>query len=430
MANKKLLIISPYFPPSNTADMQRIRMSLPYFKRYGWEPEVVVVDESYSDMLKDALLSDSIPKEIKVHRVKAFSKKWTSKFGLGSIALRSLYFYEKKVNKLLKYNHFDLIYFSTTQFPVCILGAFWKKKFGIPYVIDVQDPWHSNYYQDKPKSERPKKYWLSYRLNKYLEPIAMRTADGLISVSEAYINTLKTRYPDLAHKPSSIITFGAHESDFDIAEQNSFLSESVYKRDNGKVNLVYIGRGGFDMRQSVSLLLKMFKRGIDQNVDGFEKVHFHFIGTSYAPNGSGTQTLMPIAKKLGLSKYVSEYTDRIGFYESINHLQNADGLIVLGSNDPAYTASKLYPYILAKQNLLAILHPKSSAVQIIEECNAGFLITLNSDIEQAFDVFNSFLENVKLNVAPSTNWKEFDKYRSDCLTKKQVDLFNSVISTN
>ncbi|QNN44977.1 glycosyltransferase [Pedobacter roseus] len=405
-------------------------MSLPYFKRYGWEPEVVVVDESYSDMLKDALLSDSIPKEIKVHRVKAFSKKWTSKFGLGSIALRSLYFYEKKVNKLLKYNHFDLIYFSTTQFPVCILGAFWKKKFGIPYVIDVQDPWHSNYYQDKPKSERPKKYWLSYRLNKYLEPIAMRTADGLISVSEAYINTLKTRYPDLAHKPSSIITFGAHESDFDIAEQNSFLSESVYKRDNGKVNLVYIGRGGFDMRQSVSLLLKMFKRGIDQNVDGFEKVHFHFIGTSYAPNGSGTQTLMPIAKKLGLSKYVSEYTDRIGFYESINHLQNADGLIVLGSNDPAYTASKLYPYILAKQNLLAILHPKSSAVQIIEECNAGFLITLNSDIEQAFDVFNSFLENVKLNVAPSTNWKEFDKYRSDCLTKKQVDLFNSVISTN
>ncbi len=430
MANKKLLIISPYFPPSNAADMQRIRMSLPYFKKYGWEPEVVVVDESYSDMLKDALLSDSIPKEIKVHRVKAFSKKWTSKFGLGSIALRSLYFYEKKVNKLLKYNHFDLIYFSTTQFPVCILGAFWKKKFGIPYVIDVQDPWHSNYYQDKPKSERPKKYWLSYRLNKYLEPIAMRTADGLIGVSEAYINTLKTRYPDLAHKPSSIITFGAHESDFDIAEQNSLLSEYVYKRDNGKVNLVYIGRGGFDMQQSVSLLLKMFKRVIDQNVDGFEKVHFHFIGTSYAPNGSGTQTLIPIAKKLGLSKYVSEYTDRIGFYQSINHLQHADGLIVLGSNDPAYTASKLYPYILARQNLLAILHPKSSAAQIIEECNAGFLITLNSDIEQAFNVFNSFLDNVKLNVASSTNWKEFDKYRSDCLTKKQVDLFNSVISTN
>jgi hypothetical protein len=405
-------------------------MSLPYFKEYGWEPEVVVVDESYSDMLKDALLLDSIPKEIKVHKVKAFSKKWTSKFGLGSIALRSLYFYEKKVNNLLKYNHFDLIYFSTTQFPVCILGAFWKKKFDIPYVIDVQDPWHSNYYQDKPKSERPKKYWFSYRLNKYLEPIAMRNVDGLISVSEAYINTLKARYPNLVNKPCSTITFGAHQPDFNIAKQNSYLSESVYNRDNGKINLVYIGRGGFDMQQSVSLLLKIFKKGIDQNADGFKNIHFHFIGTSYAPKGSGIPTLMPIAKNLGLKNYVTEYTDRIGYYQSIDHLLHADGLIVLGSNDPDYTASKLYPYILAKKNLLAILHLKSSAAQILEECNAGLLIPLDSDADRAFDTLKSYLNKVKLKVTPSTKWQEFEKYRSDYLTKKQVNLFNSIISTN
>lgn len=430
MANKKLLIISPYFPPSNAADMQRIRMSLPYFQKYGWEPEVVVVEETYNDMINDPLLLTSIPKEIKVHKVKAFSKKWTSKFGLGSISLRSLYFYRRKVNKLLKSNHFDLIYFSTTQFPVCILGAFWKKKFGIPYVIDMQDPWHSEYYQDKPKSQHPKKHWFSYRLNKYLEPIAMRNVDGLIGVSEAYINTLKTRYPNLVHKPCSIITFGAHELDFNIAEQNSGLSESVYNTDNGKINLVYVGRGGFDMQQSVSLLLKVFKKGIDQNVDAFKNIHFHFIGTSYAPNGSGIPTLMPIANRLGLANYVSEYTDRIGFYQSINHLLRADGLIVAGSNDPAYTASKLYPYILAKKNLLAILHPKSSAAQIIEECNAGFLTTLETDIDQAFVVFKLYFNNVKLKAIPLTNWQEFEKYRSDDLTKKQIDLFNSILSNN
>lgn len=427
---KRVLIISPYFPPSNAADMQRVRMSLPYFKEYGWEPELVVVEEGYSDMIKDSLLLDSIPKDIQVHQVKAFSKKWTSKFGLGSIALRSLYFYKKKVNELLKDKHFDLIYFSTTQFPVCILGPFWKKKFGIPYVIDIQDQWHSEYYQDKPKSERPKKYWFSYRLNKYLEPIAMRNVDGLISVSEAYINTLKNRYPNLVNKPCSTITFGAHEPDFNIAEQNSFLFEPIYSTDNGKINLVYIGRGGFDMQKSVNTLLKSFKKGIDQNVDAFKNVHFHFIGTSYAPNGSGTPTLMPIANNLGLASYVSEYTDRIGFYQSINHLQHADGLIVLGSNDPAYTASKLYPYILAKKNLLAILHLKSSAAQILEECNAGFLITLDSNIYQAFDVLKSYLDKVKLKITPSTKWQEFEKYRSDYLAKKQVDLFNSIISTN
>ncbi|MBC7913703.1 MAG: hypothetical protein H7Y07_06230, partial [Pyrinomonadaceae bacterium] len=143
MGVKRVLIISPYFPPSNAADMQRIRMSLPYFKDFGWDAEVVSIDPKHSDKVKDDYLLESIPDDIPVHMVQAFSKKWTSKFGLGSIALRSLWFYRQKVNGLLKQKQYDLIYFSTTQFPVCILGAYWKNRFGIPYVIDLQDPWHS-----------------------------------------------------------------------------------------------------------------------------------------------------------------------------------------------------------------------------------------------------------------------------------------------
>ncbi|HEY4197359.1 MAG TPA: glycosyltransferase, partial [Mucilaginibacter sp.] len=222
--NKKALIISPYFPPSNAADMQRVRISLPYFKGFGWDAEVVTVDEKHSDMVKDELLVQSIPGDIKVHRVKAFNKSWTSKIGWGSIALRSLWFYMHKVNALLQAQKYDLVYFSTTQFPVCVLGAYWKRKFNIPYVIDMQDPWHSDYYQDKPKELQPPKYWLSYRLNKYLEPIAMRKVDGLISVSGNYIHNLKARYPEIRDIPGATITFGAFEPDVKIAadSQGSF----------------------------------------------------------------------------------------------------------------------------------------------------------------------------------------------------------------
>ncbi|MDB5150602.1 MAG: hypothetical protein JWQ57_4622 [Mucilaginibacter sp.] len=98
--NKRVLIISPYFPPTNAADMQRVRMSLPYFEEYGWDAEVVTVDEKYSEQVKDELLLQSLPAHIKIHRVKAFNKKWTSKFGLGSIALHSLWFYRQKVNAI------------------------------------------------------------------------------------------------------------------------------------------------------------------------------------------------------------------------------------------------------------------------------------------------------------------------------------------
>src|ERR1700749_231070 len=118
--------------------MQRIRMSLPYFRNFGWDAEVVTVDPQYSEMVKDELLLQSIPGDIKIHQVKAFDKKWTSKLGLGSLALRSLRFYKKKVNQLLSADKFNLIYFSTTAIPACILGSYWKKKFNIPYVIDMQ----------------------------------------------------------------------------------------------------------------------------------------------------------------------------------------------------------------------------------------------------------------------------------------------------
>ena len=42
-AVKKVLIVSPHFPPLNAPDMQRVRMSLPYFAAEGWEPVVLAL---------------------------------------------------------------------------------------------------------------------------------------------------------------------------------------------------------------------------------------------------------------------------------------------------------------------------------------------------------------------------------------------------
>ncbi|WP_042721348.1 hypothetical protein, partial [Flavobacterium sp. B17] len=92
---KKLLIILPYFPPVNAADMQRVRMSLPYFENFGWQAEVVTVAPPYTDMAQDELLLQSVPTFVKVHTVKALNKSFTSKIGLGSIALRSLWYIAK-----------------------------------------------------------------------------------------------------------------------------------------------------------------------------------------------------------------------------------------------------------------------------------------------------------------------------------------------
>ena len=51
---------------------------------------------------------------------------------------------------------------------------------------------------------------------------------------------------------------------------------------------------------------------------------------------------------------------------------------IFGSDDPGYTASKIYPYILAEKPLLAIFHEESSVVRILQETNAGTVVTFKT----------------------------------------------------
>ena len=424
---RRLLIISPFFPPSNTADMQRVRTSLPYYKALGWEPTVIAVDAKYADMPIDDLLIKSVPSNIKIHYIKALPKNLTSKLGLGSLALRSLSYYYKKVNQVLEQEKFDLIYFSTTLFPVMILGAYWKKRFKVPYVIDMQDPWHSEYYQNKPKEQRPKKYWFSYRLNKTLEPLALKKADGLISVSEYYIADLKARYPVIKNIPSDVITFGAFEPDMAIAEAASVNFESLLLPDS--INIVYIGRGGLDMHQAISPLFTALKKGLAEEPELFGKLKFYFIGTSYAPSGQGKPTIIPLAKQFGVDKSVIEITGRISYYHTILTLKQADALFIPGSDDPKYTASKIYPYLLSKKPLIAIFNKNSSVVSIIEECTENALVlTFDEDAGYLADMlYHALLNWTKRIFIPLVLNKNFENYSAMSLAAKQTELFTKAI---
>lgn len=424
---KRVLIISPYFPPSNAADMQRVRMSLPYFKEFGWEPEVMTVHPKHSDFTKDDLLMQSVPADVPIHYVEALPKRWTSKLGLGSIALRSLPYYRRAAGKLLAQRKFDLVYFSTTQFPVCILGAFWKRRFNVPYVIDVQDPWHSEYYRNNPQAPRPPKYWLAYRLSKWLEPIAMRKVDGLMAVSQGYLTDLNQRYARCKMVPQRVITFGAFARDVEIAVQNVAVCPPALRTEQGTVNVVYVGRGGRDMAPAVKTFLQGFAEALRMDAAMFRNLRFHFIGTSYAAAGKGEATIGPVAAGVGLSDYVNEVTDRLPFYQTLNTLTAADGLFVPGSDDPQYTASKIYPYVMAGKPLFALFHPASSVVDFLRITGAGTVATLNQPQKEITAAVINFLRALRTN--PTTNPIDhavMEPYSARAMTARQCELFDEV----
>lgn len=424
---KRLLIISPYFAPTNSADSHRIRTSLPFFKQFGWEVEVVTVNDIYSDLPKDGLLLQSIPHDIKIHRIRAFSKKWTSKFGFGNIAFRSFYFYRKYVNQILKTSHFDLIYFSTTQFHITTLGSYWKRKFKIPYVIDMQDPWHSDYYFNKPKNERPPKFKLSYALNKFLEPVALKNVNGLISVSDEYITLLKDRYKELKEIPFKIIPFGVHSLDFKIATENKF--DDFIELDHSKKNIVYTGAVGNIMKESIEFFCKSLYTLKETRRTCYDKLNFYFIGTSYTPNNLATESVIPIAKRFNVADCIKEFPNRIGYFNSINLLQRSDGLIVLGSDDNSYNPSKLFTYIYTKKKIIGIFKKQSTASCMIDNLGSGSVIYYDHP-EKSLNDFLKFFERIVNDI--DTFPKEFSEkqlkgYDSECLTEEQCLLFNAVV---
>ncbi len=429
---KKVLVISPNFPPVNAADMQRIRHSLPYFEKMGWEAEVIAVDieciESYST---DELLNKTIPDNIKVHWVKAYDVKKTRKFGLGSLSMRSFFQYRKKGNELLASKKFDLVYFTTTAFHVMALGRYWKQKFGVPFILDIQDPWRNDFYLDKPKDERPPKFLISYNIDKYLEMYTMKKVDGIISVSQGYVDMFLDRYNYLKKDQFKVIPFGYSIVDFEVAASNIRQCDKI-NLDESKTNIVYIGRGGHDMKLALTIFFKGLKQAIDKNVEVKENVKCWFIGTSYAIEGQGIKTIQPIAEQLGVGDNVEEVTDRIPFFESLYMLKKAKALFVPGSTDKSYTASKIYQYVLAKRPLLAIFYKNSSIVSILKQANTGTVLTFDDDMEASQDMADKCEQFIISTINCSKSTYEYDeiafeKYSARSMTKAQVEFFDQII---
>lgn len=414
--------------------MQRVRQSLPYFRQYNWEPVVLTVDEKFVEAYSlDPLLLLTFPSTIEVHKVKALKPSFTRKFGLGSLSARSYLYIKKKGDELLSSEHFDLVYFSTTAFQVMALGPGWKKKFGVPFVVDIQDPWRNDYYFKNIGHGKNFKIWINHKLDEYLEKKTLSQIDGMISVSPGYKDLYLKRYPVLSTKEIAIIPFGCATQDFEIAKKNVFYSDKI-KFSKEDVNVIYIGRGGTDLKLAVEIIFDAVRKGLENYPSLFGKIKFWFIGTSYAREGKGIKTIEPIAIQKSIDSQVTEITDRIPYFETLFLLEQADILCVPGSTDTTYTASKIYPYLYTDKPLLAVFHEKSSVCEVINKTSHARLVSFNEEANEEVrekwidECYYYLLETLSSKIKNSNiDLKAFDQYTAEAMTKSQVDFFEKVI---
>lgn len=427
---RRVLIVSPHFPPVNMPDAHRVRMSLPYFREFGWDAEVLTVAPEDVDARREPDLEDTVPFEVPVWRTHAIGSRWTRRLGLSDVGIRAWPYLYRAGSELLATGRFDLVYFSSTVFFTFPLGRAWKERYRVPFVVDLQDPWVTDYYESKEKSERPPKYWLVSRLHAALERWTLPFASGLVAVSTAYTRDVTSRYHMKSGFASRTIPFGGSLRDLDAA-QVSAPPPRQYDRSHGEIHGVYAGVLGPAMKRSCEIICRALRLGLDCDPGLFGRVRLHFLGTDYA---SRKRTMMPIAEAIGVDEQVEEQPERLSYFGALRTLRDADFLIVPGTDDPAYTASKIYPYILARKPMIAVFHEESGVVDLLRRTRAGEVVRFSGaalateSAATLLRVWESTLR--KLPYEPPLVWDEFAPFTARETTRAQCQLFDQAMGAS
>src|SRR6267143_1326279 len=76
---RRLLMISPHFPPDSSAGTHRVRLLAPHLEAYGWRPTVLTVDEHAYEGRIDPALRALVPASLDVERIHAHSPSGSSR---------------------------------------------------------------------------------------------------------------------------------------------------------------------------------------------------------------------------------------------------------------------------------------------------------------------------------------------------------------
>lgn len=420
---KKILIITPHYPPSNLAAVHRSRLFARHLPKLGWEPIILVVDERDYEESLDWNLHALLPVNQRIEKVRAFSV--TKPRLIGDIGLRSFFQLRNRALELVQSDSIDFVYIPIPSYYPSLIGPYLHRKTGVKYGIDYIDPWVHRF----PGSDKVfSRHWFSMHIAKFLEPKAVKHASLITGVAEGYYQGVIDRNPYLREScVFAAMPYGGEVSDHSGLNQLQ-LEPYLFKK-NEKFQFVYAGAM---LPHAYGPLESIFK-AIAENSKEFNNVEFHFIGTGYASNDELSFNIKPLAERYRLwEKVVFEYPKRIPYLDVLVHLSLADAVFILGSTEPHYTPSKTYQGVLSKKPIFAVLHEKSTAAEVIDSTGAGRTLCFNGieglkDIESRFvNSMNQFIVFAKEFVPKNVNHSLFDEYSAKSVTAKLAASLDSL----
>src|SRR5438067_3995579 len=138
---RRVLMVSPHFPPDSTAATHRVRLIAPHLAACGWEPTVLTIDPRDYEGRLDPALAASVPAAVRVIRTRAWPAQLTRGLGIGDLGLRAFQGLRRTAYRVVRTERFDAVFVTIHPTYPALVGAMLKRSVGLPFVLDYQDPW-------------------------------------------------------------------------------------------------------------------------------------------------------------------------------------------------------------------------------------------------------------------------------------------------
>jgi hypothetical protein len=338
-----------------------MRVLAPALAAHGWEPVVLTVDPSYYEGHLDQELAAAIDPGIEVVRCAALPAALTRRLGVGDLGLRALPHLARAARRIVESRGIDALYLTTYPIYHALIGPWLKRTTSTPFVLDLQDPWVSAWGAEvgpRPDGTPDAKSRASRALGARLERLVVPHADAITGVSSDLLDDLATRYPQLSDRPRAVIPIGVTPSDVTwLRRQPTPTPEADVLR------LVYAGTLLPLGHETVRALFCAMR--LADQAGGGRRIATHFIGTSNQARGDVDARVLPLARECGVADRVTEQPSRVPFFSAFRALLQADAVLLLGTSEARYTASKLASALVANRPILAVFHEGSDVTRAL-----------------------------------------------------------------
>ncbi|MET3536316.1 glycosyltransferase family protein [Chryseobacterium limigenitum] len=432
-SQKKILIITYYWPPAGGPGVQRWLKFAKYLPEFGWKPVIFTPENPSYPLLDESLMKD-IPENIEIIKTKIWEpyqlaeklNKSNKKFKAGqfdvgknqswksklSIWVRGNFFIPdarvfwvkpsvKFLQQYLKENKIDVVVTSGPPHSLHLIGLNLKKKLpDLKWIADFRDPWTEiSYYQHLKLTKS------SDKKHRQLESAVFKNADI----------TLATSYTDAENFRKNGANAICITNGFDETDATQTLKSSNSKTLKQKFTLSYIGV--LEQLRNPENLWKTLDDLVKTHSDFAENFSLKFVGRI-------DDKILNTIENSGLKNHILNL-GYISHDKAITEMQTSDVLLITNfpnESSKGIIPGKIFEYLATGKQIISFGPDQADVSKILNETHAGKHFsyqdseTIKSFILEKFELWKNgnLLEN-------SQNIEQFSRKN---LTKKLVEILD------